>query len=144
MSDDCIFCQIIAGRAPCYPVHETRYTRTFLDVFPAAPGHCLIVTKEHFTDIFDATPEAISMVGHVSTLIAHTVKDELQGDGVGIFQLNGAAAGQTVCHYHMHVIPRNAGEDLTIHSRMPGDPGDLQAMAERLNRRAMGLHAEVD
>ena len=54
MSDDCIFCQILAEKAPCYPVHETRYTKTFLDIFPAAPGHCLIVTKEHFTDIFDA------------------------------------------------------------------------------------------
>ena len=51
MSDDCIFCQIIDGRAPCYHVHETRYTRTFLDIFPAAPGHCLIVTKNHYTDI---------------------------------------------------------------------------------------------
>jgi histidine triad (HIT) family protein len=103
---------------------------------PASPGHCLIVTKDHYQDIFEATPEAISMVGHVSTLIAHTVKQELQCDGVGIFQLNGAAAGQTVFHYHMHVIPRNAGEDLAIHSRVSGDPEELRAMAERLSRRA--------
>jgi histidine triad (HIT) family protein len=136
MSDDCIFCQILAEKAPCYPVHETRYTKTFLDVFPAAPGHCLIVTKDHYQDIFEATPEAIGMVGHVSTLIAHTVREELQCDGVGIFQLNGAAAGQTVFHYHMHVIPRNAGEDLTIHSRVPGAPGELEAMAARLSERA--------
>ena len=73
MERDCIFCQILADRAPCYAVHETRYTKTFLDIFPAAPGHCLIVTKEHFTDIFEATPEAIGLVGHVSTLIALTV-----------------------------------------------------------------------
>ena len=84
------------------------------------------------------------MVGHVSTLIAHTVKQELQCDGVGVFQLNGAAAGQTVFHYHMHVIPRNAGEELVIHSRVQGDPDELQAMAERLNRRALGMHAEID
>jgi histidine triad (HIT) family protein len=78
MTDECIFCQILADKAPCHPVHETRYTKTFLDLFPATPGHCLIVTKDHYTDIFDATPEAVAMVGHVSTLIAHTLRDELQ------------------------------------------------------------------
>ncbi|TDG13828.1 HIT family protein [Seongchinamella unica] len=142
MSDGCIFCQILAAKAPCYPVHETRYTRTFLDIFPAAPGHCLIVTKKHYTDIFDATPESIGLVGHVSTLIAHAVKEELQCDGVGIFQLNGAAAGQTVFHYHMHVIPRNEGDDLKIHSRAPGDPDELQAMAERLRQRAYSMRID--
>ena len=142
MTDSCIFCQILADKAPCYPVHETRYTRTFLDIFPAAPGHCLIVTKNHYTDIFDATPEAIGMVGHVSTLIAHTVKQELQPDGVAIFQLNGAAAGQTVFHYHMHVVPRYAGDELKIHSREPGDPDELQLMAERLSNRADSMRVE--
>lgn len=142
MSNDCIFCQILAEKAPCYPVHETRYTKTFLDVFPAAPGHCLIVTKDHYQDIFEATPEAIGMVGHVSTLIAHTVRDELKCDGVGIFQLNGAAAGQTVFHYHMHVIPRNAGEELSIHSRVPGAPLELEAMASRLSERAYSMRIE--
>ena len=136
MEPDCIFCQIIADKAPHYAVHETRYTKTFLDIFPAAPGHCLIVTKEHFTDIFEATPEAIGLVGHVSTLIAHTLKEELKCDGVGIFQLNGAAAGQTGFHYHMHVIPRNQGEELTIHSREPGNPSELEAMALRVSKRA--------
>lgn len=142
MEPDCIFCQILAEQAPCYAVHETRYTKTFLDIFPAAPGHCLIVTKRHFTDIFEATPEAIGLVGHVSTLIAHTVKEELQCDGVGIFQLNGAAAGQTVFHYHMHVIPRRHGEDLTIHSREPGNPSELEAMAVRLHKRASSMRVE--
>jgi histidine triad (HIT) family protein len=139
MGDNCVFCQILKEQAPCYPVHETRYTRTFLDIFPAAPGHCLIVTKDHFTDIFDATPEAIGMVGHVSTLIAHTLREELGCDGVGIFQLNGAAAGQTVFHYHMHVIPRNEGEELAIHSRVPGVPSELEAMAARLSARALSM-----
>jgi histidine triad (HIT) family protein len=142
MSDDCIFCQILNAQAPCYAVHETRYTKTFLDIFPAAPGHCLIVTKDHYRDIFEATPEAISMVGHVSTLIAHTVKDELQCEGVGVFQLNGAAAGQTVFHYHMHVIPRNTGEEISIHSRAPGDPAELEAMAARLSARAYSMRED--
>ena len=143
MSDDCIFCQIIAEQAPCYAIHETRYTKTFLDVFPAAPGHCLIVTKDHYRDIFDATPEAVSMVGHVSTLIAHTVKQELQCDGVGIFQLNGAAAGQTVFHYHMHVVPRTAGEDISIDARNPGDPAEMESIASRLSTRAYSMREDL-
>jgi histidine triad (HIT) family protein len=142
VEDDCIFCQILSGEAPCHAVHETRYTKTFLDVFPAAPGHCLIVTKQHFTDIFEATPEAIGMVGHVSTLIAHTVREELQCDGVGVFQLNGAAAGQTVFHYHMHVIPRIQGQDQSIHSRVAGDPAELELMAARLSARAQSLEVQ--
>jgi histidine triad (HIT) family protein len=82
------------------------------------------------------------MVGHVSTLIAHTVKDELQCEGVGVFQLNGAAAGQTVFHYHMHVIPRNTGEDLVIHARAPGDPAELESMAARLSARAYSMRQD--
>lgn len=139
MSDDCVFCQILSDNAPSYQVHETRYTRTFLDLFPAAPGHCLIVTKDHFKDIFDATPEAIGMVGHVSTLIAHTLRSELECDGVSLLQLNGAAAGQTVFHYHMHAIPRYQGEELNIQSRTQSNPEDLQAMAARLSDRALSL-----
>jgi histidine triad (HIT) family protein len=135
MDESCIFCQILAGRAPCYPVHETPHTMTFLDTFPAAPGHCLIVTKDHYQDILAATAQDIGRVGEVSTLIARAVKQELECDGVGIFQLNGAAAGQTVFHYHMHVIPRNHGEELRIHSRVHGAPAELEAMAERLSQR---------
>jgi histidine triad (HIT) family protein len=142
MSDECVFCQILNDTAPCYQVHETRYTKTFLDIFPAAPGHCLIVTKQHFCDIFDAPPDAIGMVGHVSTLIAHTVREELKCDGVGIFQLNGAAAGQTVFHYHMHVVPRTVGEELNIHSRVPGNPAELEAMAARLSERAYSMRID--
>jgi histidine triad (HIT) family protein len=142
VANDCIFCEILEGRAPCYAVHETRYTKTFLDVFPTSPGHCLIVTKKHYSDILDAPPEAIGMVGHVSTLIAHTVKDELSCDGVGIYQLNGAAAGQTVFHYHMHVVPRMDGQDLALHSRIPGDPLELEAMSERLSKRAYSMRVE--
>ncbi|AQA18867.1 HIT family protein [Halioglobus japonicus] len=142
MSDDCIFCKILSGEAPCYPVHETRYTKTFLDIFPADPGHCLIVTKEHFTDIFEATPEAVGMVGHVSTLIAHTLREELGCDGVGIYQLNGDSAGQSVFHYHMHVIPRWKSTELNIHSRVPGDPAELEALAQRLHERAYSMRID--
>ena len=74
--------------------------------------------------------------------LLHRARTDEDGDGVGIFQLNGAAAGQTVFHYHMHVIPRNHGEDLSIHSREPGNPSELEAMAVRLSKRAYAMRVD--
>ena len=132
MPEDCIFCQIIAGDAKGYIVDEDEYTMTFMDAFPVVPGHTLIVTKNHYDNILDADAEAIAAVGRRSTSIAKAIKAALQPEGLGVFQLNGAAAGQTVFHYHMHLIPRNDGEQLEIHSRIPGAPEDLAAMAARI------------
>lgn len=132
MHDDCIFCQIIARDATAYVVDEDEYTMTFMDAFPVVPGHTLIVTKAHYENVLEAQPSAIGAVGEKSVSIAKAIKTALQPDGLGVFQLNGAAAGQTVFHYHMHLIPRNEGEQLEIHSRIPGAPEDLVEMAARI------------
>lgn len=132
MHEDCIFCRIIAGDAPGYIVDEDEHTMTFMDAFPVVPGHTLIVTKNHYDNILEADAEAIGAVGKRSVSIARALKRTLQPQGLGVFQLNGAAAGQTVFHYHMHLIPRNDGEQLEIHSRIPGAPEDLAAMASRI------------
>ena len=130
--DDCIFCRVIAGDAPGYIIHEDELTFAFLDIFPTVPGHTLIVTREHFADVLEAKPEAIGAVAANSVALGRAVKAVTGCQGLGVFQLNGKAAGQTVFHYHMHLIPRNEGESLTIHSRTPGDPDALAAIAERL------------
>lgn len=130
--DNCIFCQIIQGNAPCHKLHEDELTMTFLDAFPAAPGHLLIITKEHFSDIFEAKPEAIARVAANSVKVAAALNSELQPDGLGIFQLNREAAGQTVFHYHMHLIPQTAGKAIGIHSKVAAAPNELMAMADRI------------
>lgn len=130
--DHCIFCQIIAGEATSYIVDEDEHTMTFMDAFPVREGHTLIVTREHYDNILEATPEAIAAVGAKSVAVARAIKKGLQPDGLGIFQLNGTAAGQTVFHYHAHLIPCNEGETLEIHSRTPGDPPSLAAVAQTL------------
>lgn len=130
--DDCIFCRIVGGDAPGYIIYEDELTIAFLDIFPTVPGHTLIVTKEHFTDVLVAKPEAIGAVAANSVALGRAVKAVTGCQGLGVFQLNGKAAGQTVFHYHMHLIPRNEGEPLTIHSRTPGDPDALAAMAAQL------------
>ena len=100
------FCAIVGGDTPCIKVHEDDLTITFLDIFPVARGHTLIVTKEHYVDIFSVAPEALSRVAANSIRMASAIDSALAPDGLSVVQLNRAAAGQTVFHYHMHLIPR--------------------------------------
>ncbi len=128
--DDCIFCQIVQGKAPCYKLYEDELSLVFLDIFPAAPGHLLIITKEHFSDIFEAKPEALARVASNSVKMASAIQQVVNPDGLGVYQLNKAAAGQTVFHYHMHLIPQFAGKNIGIHSKTAGDPEQLAALAK--------------
>ena len=130
--DDCIFCQIAKGNAPAYKIHEDELTYTFLDIFPATAGHLLIITKEHFSDIFEAKPEALAQVASNSVLMAKALEKVIAPDGLGVYQFNRASAGQTVFHYHMHLIPQFEGKDIGIHSKHAGDPDELAALAEQL------------
>jgi histidine triad (HIT) family protein len=130
--DDCIFCRIVRGEVPCFEVCEDDRTLTFMDIFPVAAGHTLVITKEHFSDIFEVDGETLAAVAASSLRVAQAIRKVLDPDGLGVFQLNRAAAGQTVFHYHMHLIPRNKGEAFALHSRTRGDDDELRATADRL------------
>jgi histidine triad (HIT) family protein len=130
--DDCIFCQIATGAAPCFKICEDDRALTFLDLFPVAEGHALVVPKAHATDIFEMDREGITAVSEMSLRVAGAIRRELAPDGLGVFQLNGAAAGQTVFHYHMHLLPRTAGVPFELHSRVRGEDAALARTAERL------------
>ena len=129
---DCIFCQIVAGRAPSFRVDEDAETISFLDIFPVAAGHTLVVTREHFTNLYEATPAALAAVAAASRRAAHAIRTALAPDGLGVFQLNGAAAGQTVFHYHAHLLPRAAGTELRLHGRQAADRARLAEIAARV------------
>ena len=128
----CIFCQIVAGASPAHRVWEDDRTLVFMDIFPVAAGHTLIIPKAHCTNLLHAAPADLAAVGAVSRDVARAIRRVFAPDGIGVFQLNGAAAGQTVFHYHTHLIPRMVGDRLEIHSRTPGDPGQLAAHARDL------------
>ena len=134
---DCIFCRIVAGEAPCHRVAEDAHTLAFMDVFPVTDGHALVITKEHAATIFDASEAALVAVAATARRVAHAIRTALAPDGLMVFQLNGAAAMQTVFHYHMHLLPRREGEPLALHSRVPGDPARLAELAAQL-RTALG------
>lgn len=131
-SEDCIFCKIVRGEAPAHKVIETDSVLAFMDLFPVADGHTLVIPKIHCTNLLDAIEPDLADVIVQSRRIAHALREVFSPDGIGVFQLNGAAAGQTVWHYHMHLLPRMAGDSLQIHSRTPGDPERLAENAKKL------------
>lgn len=130
--DDCIFCQIVRHQAPCHLVHETDQTLVFMDIFPVADGHTLVITKQHAETIYDASETALTAVAATARRVAQALRSVLCPDGLMVFQLNGAAAMQTVPHYHMHLLPRREGEPLALHTRVPGDPARLAELAARI------------
>jgi histidine triad (HIT) family protein len=129
---NCIFCQIVAGAAPSFRVDEDATTLSFLDLFPVVQGHTLVVTKAHYENLFEATSEALAGVVAASRRLAHAIRASIAPDGLGVFQLNGAAAGQTVFHYHMHLVPRWQGQEFKLHSRVRGDANELRATAAKI------------
>jgi len=132
MSQDCIFCKIASGAAPAARVYEDEHTLAFMDIFPVTDGHTLVITREHFANVFEASSTALEAVMRTAKRVAHALHATLARDGLMVFQLNGAAAGQTVFHYHMHLMPRSEGEPLALHTRVPGKPERLAEIARLL------------
>jgi histidine triad (HIT) family protein len=95
-------------------------------------GHLLIVPKAHSENLLDTDPASLAAVMSASRRLAHALKRAMACDGIGIHQLNGSAAGQTVFHYHMHLIPRNHGDPIAFHGRKAGDPARLAEHARKI------------
>jgi histidine triad (HIT) family protein len=129
---DNIFARIVRGEIPCHKVYEDADTIAFMDIMPQAEGHTLVVPKIAGEDIFSTPPESLAAAIRVAQRVAGAVKTVFSPPGVMIAQLNGAAAGQSVFHLHIHVIPRYAGKDLGIHAAAQGDPARLAEHAARL------------
>lgn len=137
-TESCIFCRIVRGEAPAAKVYEDEHTLALMDIFPVTDGHTLVITKEHAENVFEASSTALQAVAATAKRVAHALKDTLSPEGLMVFQLNGAAAGQTVFHYHMHLMPRAAGEPLALHTRVPGDPQRLATLAATLAAHVAG------
>jgi histidine triad (HIT) family protein len=130
----CIFCKIVRGESPAHRVYEDARTIVFMDIFPVSDGHALVVTKDHFENVYEVDEETLAAIARTSHRVAAAIRAELAPDGLMVFQLNGQAAGQTVFHYHMHLMPRRLGEALQLHTRVPGLPERLAETAARLAR----------
>ncbi len=124
---DCLFCRIIAGEIPSQRIYEDEHTFAFMDINPASAGHALIIPKEHARSIHDVSPEAMAATALSAQKVANAVRDTLAPDGINLLQCNESAAGQTVFHFHLHVIPRSEGDGLGL--GWPISPGDMDAIA---------------
>lgn len=106
IKDDCIFCKIANGEIPSATVYEDEDFRVILDIAPAAKGHALILPKNHYADLWELGEKEASKVLSLAAKISAAQKKALHCDGINVLQNNGIAAGQTVFHFHMHLIPR--------------------------------------
>ncbi|MGH8135008.1 MAG: HIT family protein [Steroidobacteraceae bacterium] len=129
---DNIFARIVRGEIPCHRVYEDADTLAFMDIMPQSDGHTLVVPKSAGEDIYSTSPDAAAAAMRTAQIIARAVKKAFAPPGIMIAQLNGAAAGQSVYHLHLHVIPRYAGKDLGIHAAKQADPAVLAAHAARI------------
>ncbi len=114
MENNCIFCKIANGEIPSATLYEDDMFRVILDLNPAAKGHALILPKKHAADLFELPDETAAKAIVLAKKIAGVLKTGLHADGINLVQNNGEAAGQTVFHYHMHLIPRYQGDKVNI------------------------------
>ncbi len=130
---ECIFCRLVAGQIPAARVFEDELTLAFMDIGQVNPGHTLVASKRHAATLFDLTPDEAGAVMQTAQRVATAVRAAFDPDGVMLLQANGAVAGQTVGHFHIHVVPRHAGDGIeyTWPRKEPG-PAALQSHAERL------------
>jgi histidine triad (HIT) family protein len=131
-----IFAQIIRGEAPCYKLYEDEDVLAFLDVFPQSYGHTLVIPKRSAArNILDVDVDSLAKVMAVVQRLTRVLVEELEPAGVQVAQFNGAPAGQTVFHIHMHIVPRFAGEQLGIHASAKAEAVELEQLQARLLRR---------
>ena len=138
---DCIFCEIIARRAPVSIIYEDDVVIVFMDIFPITPGHALVVPKKHIprlTDLDDATAAHMMVVGR--DIAAAIYRSPVRAEGVNLTLADGAAAGQEVFHAHLHVIPRFRGDGF----RCTRAGGLRMASREQLEEKASLLRKALE
>lgn len=133
---ECIFCKIVAGELPAKIVDEDERTVAFMDIAPATRGHALVIPRAHAVDLLSVAPEDLEGVARAAQRLAARMRERLGADGVNLLNSCGAAAWQTVFHFHVHVIPRYEGDPL----RLPwvpsaGDSQEIAAAAQELSEQ---------
>ena len=134
--NDCIFCKIVRGEIPCYKVYEDNDVLAFLDISQTTKGHTLVISKEHFKNLLYVPKDVLAKVMGAAQKIAQAQVSSLGAKGVNIINNTNEMAGQTVMHFHVHVIPRYSNEDalrLEFNSNKI-DMLSLPAIAEEISK----------
>jgi histidine triad (HIT) family protein len=127
---DCLFCKIVAGELPATIVDQDERTIAFMDINPATHGHALVIPRAHTRDLLSIDPDELAAVTGAAQRLGLRAKEHLQADGINLINSCGAAAWQTVFHFHVHVIPRYESDPLRLPwTPAPGDPAEIAAAA---------------
>ena len=130
---DCLFCGIVAGSIPSETIDSDERTVAFMDINPATPGHALVVPREHSADLLEIGPEDLTATILAAQRLSKEMKDVLEADGINLINACGAAAWQTVFHFHIHVVPRYEDDPLKLPwVPEPGDSEEIASVAQRL------------
>lgn len=133
----CVFCKIAKGEIDSAKIYQNDDVVAFLDITPFSKGHCLIVPKKHFENLFDIESETLQKVIVAGKLIAEKIQKTFNADGIRLSQSNGKAAGQDIMHFHLHIIPRYRDDGLSISPiatshRPKADISELKRQAEQI------------
>jgi histidine triad (HIT) family protein len=133
---DCVFCKIVAGQIPSTRVYEDEHTLAFMDIGQVNPGHVLVAAKKHADNLYALDDAQVAALARTGARVARAIRDAFKPEGLSVYQANGKAAGQTVFHYHVHLLPRHAGDGMELTWPVKNPPrGTLEGYAERIRKQ---------
>jgi histidine triad (HIT) family protein len=133
---DCIFCKIAAKAIPATVVHEDEHTVAFMDIGQVNPGHVLVAVKRHAENIYSIDEVQAAAVFRTAAKLARAIRAAFEPEGLSVYQANGKAAGQTVFHLHLHLVPRYEGDGMALTWPVKNPPREkLVEYAERIKAR---------
>jgi len=133
---DCVFCKIVAKQIPATVVHEDEHTLAFMDIGQVNPGHVLVAVKKHAENIFALDDAQAAAVFRAAATVARAIRGAFEPQGLSVYQANGAAAGQTVMHLHIHLVPRHDGDGMALAWPVKNPPRErLTEYADKIRAR---------
>ena len=133
---DCVFCRIVAKSIPATVVHEDEHTLAFMDIGQVNPGHVLVALKAHAENVYGLEEPQAAAVFIAVRRVARAIREAFKPEGLSIYQANGKPAGQTVFHFHIHLVPRHEGDGMAFTWPVKNPPREkLEDYAARIRAR---------
>lgn len=111
----CVFCKIMNNEIPAYTLYENEYVKCFLDISQATIGHTLVVPKKHVQDVFSLDKVEAEEIMKATVKVSNILKEKLNVENINLLNNSGLLAGQTVMHFHLHVLPRYGNDEIDFH-----------------------------
>jgi histidine triad (HIT) family protein len=130
----CVFCEIASRKLPSFKIYEDERALAFADINPAVNGHTLVIPKTHAVSLLEITPGDLAAVHQACQRVGAAIMKAFKAPGLTVLQLNGAAAGQTVMHYHVHLIPRLGSKDKLSALELPLKSGNMKIIEKNAQK----------